>query len=63
VKLEGIQNFVFYHLDIIIIITLVVLDMSRSSYQENVEIKVIEKPLYASVFIQAVSSLDLCGLR
>jgi len=44
VKLEGIQNFMFYHLDIIII-TLVVLDMSRSSYQKNVEIKVIEKPL------------------
>ncbi len=43
-KLEGIQNFMFYHLDIIII-TLVVLDMSRSSYQKNVEIKVIEKPL------------------
>ncbi len=62
-KLEGIQNFMFYHLDIIIIVTLVVLDMSRSSYQENVEIKVIEKPLYTSVFIQAVSSLDLCGLR
>ncbi len=53
-KLEGIQNFMFYHLDIIII-TLVVLDMSRSSFQENVEIKVIEKPLYTNM-----SSFKLC---